>query len=256
MLSEDEKQRFQSVIGKLFYVSGNSRIDLSAAVSLISSYVSAPRQSHVSALKRILRYCKGTLDFGIVLGGTQDTPLLVGYSDADWANCPDSRRSRTGYVFQIGSGCITWNSKKQPTVALSTAEAEYMSLSAATQELKWLSQLLGELGFPQDVVTLKQDNTACINIADSSTSHARTKHIDLRHHFIREAKKQGLLKLEWCSTDIMLADILTKAMPAPRFLKLRGLLNVIPLEVFYTGSKEAVDNTSVCKSTRRISTND
>ena len=130
-----------------------------------------------------------------------------------------------------------------------------MSLSAATQELKWLVQLLGELGFPQNEVTLKQDNTACINIADSSSSHARTKHIDLRHHFVREAKKMGLLSLEWCSTDVMLADLLTKVLPAPRFLKLRSLLNVIPLEVFYTGSKEAVECTSACKHTRAVSTN-
>jgi hypothetical protein len=167
-----EKQaRYHSIIGKLLYVANHTRPDLSVAVSQLASYVSAPTESHWLALKRILRYCKGTLDFGIILGGSFNTPILVGYADADWGSCLDSRRSRTGYTFHIGIGCISHQSKKQATVALSTAEAEYMALAEATKEMKWLRQLLEELGFSQDVTEVFQDNKACVQMASGHINH-------------------------------------------------------------------------------------
>jgi hypothetical protein len=132
----------------------------------------------------------------------------------------------------IGSGCITWQSKKQATVALSTAEAEYMSLSAAVQEMKWLRTLLEELGFSQEVTEMNQDNKSCIQITKGNASHQRSKHIDTRHHFVRDEIIGERLKMKWCPTSEMIADVLTKPLPRPRFLELRGLLNVIGLADF------------------------
>ena len=123
------------------------------------------------ALKRILRYCKATLDFGLVIGGSFRTPVLVGYGDADWGSCLETRKSRTGYTFYIGEGCVSHQSKKQATGALSTAEAEYMALSEATKEMKWLRQLLEELGFPQEITEIFQDNKACVQMAKGNVNH-------------------------------------------------------------------------------------
>jgi hypothetical protein len=243
-----EKQaRYHSIIGKLLYAANHTRPDLSVAVSQLASYVSAPTESHWQALKRILRYCKGTLDFGITLGGSFTTPILVGYADADWGSCLDSRRSRTGYTFHIGNGCISHQSKKQATVALSTAEAEYMALAEATKEMKWLRQLLEELGFTQNVTEVFQDNKACVQMASGHVNHQRSKHIDMRYHFIQEAVAEGQLKLTWIPTKEMLADVMTKVLPAPLFTKFRSLINVISLVNFETQGKEAnVTNTGVC----------
>jgi hypothetical protein len=237
-LSIAEKEIYQSIVGKLFYVSNNTRPDLCTAVSMVSSYVSNPTAEHMAAVKRILRYCKGTLTLGIQLGGEHNAlPLIVGYSDADWAGDLDTRRSRTGYTFHIGSGCITWHSKKQATVALSTAEAEYMSLSSATQELKWLRCLLDELGFPQEITEMNQDNKSCIQITHS---HQRSKHIDIRHHFIKDEINLSNMKMNWCPTKDMVADIMTKPLPRPRFIELRDKLNVKSIDQFLTTIEKSV----------------
>ena len=126
------------MIGKLLYVANHTRPDLSVAVGILASFVSNPTKDHWIALKRVIRYCKGTLDYGITLGGSFGTSILVGYGDADWGSCLDTRRSRSGYTFHMGIGCVSHQSKKQPTVALSTAEAEYMSLAEAVKEMNWL----------------------------------------------------------------------------------------------------------------------
>jgi hypothetical protein len=237
---------FRHTVGQLFYVANNTRPDLAAAVGIVSSYVNNPGPRHWQAVKRILRYVKGTLTLGLVLGGS--TNILVGYSDADWAGDLDTRRSRTGYTFYIGVGCISWMSKKQPTVALSTTEAEYMSLSAATAELKWIRALLEELKQPvTKPTTMNQDNTGCIELTKSFKGQGRVKHMDIRHHFIKDAVSDKVMEVKWCSTQEMVADIMTKPLPAPTFLKLRELLNLQPKENFETAmqkaqlSKEAVN---------------
>ena len=194
---------------------------------MASAYVTNPSHDNFKCLKRILRYCKSSINHGIVLGGNNNLQVLVGYADADWSTDPDTRKSRTGYTFHLNIGCITWQSKKQATVALSTSEAEYMSLASATQELKWLRCLLDELGFPQDVTEMNEDNRGCILFTEGNTDHRRTKHIDMKHHFVRDEIAIGTMKLNWSPTNDMLADIMTKVMPAPRFLELRHKLNII-----------------------------
>lgn len=227
------KELYHTLVGKLSYVATNTRPDLAVIVSQLGSYVSNPTTNHFDALKRVLRYCAGTTSFGVVLGGLDSTlPVLVGYSDSDWARDLDTRKSRTGYVFLLNDGCITWQSKKQPTVALSTSEAEYMSLSSATQELRWLIQLLGELGFVQPPVLIHQDNQGCIQMAKGYAQHSRSKHIDIRHKHIEQAISDNILAVPYISTHDMLADLLTKPLNAPRFLDLRNRLHIISRDQF------------------------
>jgi len=165
------------------------------------------------AAKRVLRYLKGTLTRGIVY---RPPPKgLTGYSDADWAGDISTRRSTTGYVVMLNNGAIAWRSQRQPTVALSTMEAEYMALTEATKELKWVRQLLTELGHNEDKngpTDLYSDNQSAIALAKNPVSHARAKHIDIRHHFIREAIHDKTVWVQYIPTSEMTADSLTKAL--------------------------------------------
>jgi hypothetical protein len=235
---------FRHTIGQLLYVAINTRPDITAAVSILSQFVSNPGPTHWQAVKKLLRYLQGTSDLGIVLGGGNLT--LSGYTDADGAGDIDSRKSRTGYLFKLGDGPISWQSKKQPTVALSTTEAEYLSLSAGLQEALWLRQLLDELGYTQSGPTIMhQDNTGCIELTKSNKNHSRAKHIDIRHHFIKENIGKTI-DMSWCSTQLMVADILTKPLPIPTFVKLRTLLNLESLKIFsMITAREAVENDNV-----------
>ncbi|TPX55785.1 DNA-directed DNA polymerase [Powellomyces hirtus] len=168
-----------------------------------------------------------TLDAVLELGGSFSTaPDLEGYSDSDWAGCPDSRRSTTGFVSLFG-GIVDWQSKRQPTVALSSTEAEYMALPQACKEAIWLRQLLIELGYPQGLpCKIYEDNQGCIALARNPTNHARTKHIDIRHHFIRESIANQHVDLEYCPTKDMAADLLTKPLPRPHFANLCEMLGL------------------------------
>jgi hypothetical protein len=159
-------------------------------------------------MKRAFRYLRGTSCYRLELGG--NSVLLQGNCDADWANNVDNRRSVTGYVFTLGSGVVSWQSKLQRTVALSSTEAEYMAASSATRELIWLRQLLNALHHPQQTTTLHCDNQGCIALTSNPTFHQRTKHIDTQYHFIREQVEQQELKLKYIPTVDMVADILTK----------------------------------------------
>jgi hypothetical protein len=148
---------------------------------------------------------------------------LSGYCDSDWGGCLDTRRSTTGYMICINGGVISWSSKRQPTVALSSAEAEYMAMSAAAQELVWVSQLLSELGWRQDEqINLYTDSQSAKAIAEKDISHDRTKHIDIRHHYVRSIVKEGKIKLVWLSTKSQIADLQTKPLSVDAFTTLRG----------------------------------
>jgi hypothetical protein len=243
LLGKHDKELYHTVVGKLLYVATNTRPDLGVIASQLGSYVTKPTVKHLAALKKALRFCKGTITDGIVLGGDESNlPVLVGYSDADWAGDRDTRKSRTGYVFLINSGCITWQTKKQPTIALSTSEAELMSLSSATQELRWLIQLLSELGFTQDPILLYQDNQGCIQMAKGKAQHSRSKHIDIKHKHVEQAVEDGLLTVPYIPSKDMLADIMTKPLAAPRYHELRNRLGLQSRLKFL--NQEADDNSS------------
>ena len=232
LLERTQAETYHSLVGKLLYIAGSTRPDLSVSVSMLASYVSNPTDQHWNALKKVLRYCKGTMTDGLVLGGNHKTAILVGYSDSDWSACLDTRRSRSGYTFFLGSGCISHQSKKQTTVALSTCEAEYLGLSAAVVELQWLKRLLAELGFPQEFVEMNQDNAASIHLAEGRGKFSASKHIELRHHKCREVIENGEMRMRWIPTSDMIADIMTKPLAKPTFLKLKEKLNIINREEF------------------------
>src|SRR5208282_831251 len=156
-----------------------SRPDLAVAISFLSQSMSNPSPHHMQAAKRVLRYIKGTRDLKLHLGNREnDGIMLTRFSNANWGNDAETRRSTTGYLFYLCDGLISWTSKKQPTVALLTTEAEYIALSHASTEAIWLRSFLNELGFDQIKATvINEDNQSCISLAKNPINHARTKHI-------------------------------------------------------------------------------
>lgn len=232
--SDDEKsfdkETYQQAIGCLTYVSTATRPDIAMAVGMLSQYMADPSNDHWLGIKRLLRYIKGTLTYGLKFVAHENEDDLYGFADADWAGDIDTRRSTSGYVFMVANGVTSWSSKKQSTVAKSTTEAEYVALSQATQEAIWLRRLLSDLGCKANGPTLiNEDNQGAIEIARNPKFHNRTKHIDTTFHFIREKIVSKEIKVDYCSTHNMIADIMTKALPRDRFEKLRSLLNVCSL---------------------------
>ena len=221
-------KEYQALIGSLTYAACGTRPDIAAALGVVNQFASNPGETHWKAAKQILRYLKGTQDFGICFNGSESAEVrLNGFVDADWAGDLGSRKSQSGYVFQLCGGPISWVSKKQSVVALSTTEAEYIAASFATQELIWLRRLLKELGFPQRSVTiLHEDNMGAIEVSRNPRYHGRMKHIDIRHHFLWDAVEDGILILKYCESGSQLADALTKGLARERFEKLRGQIGM------------------------------
>jgi hypothetical protein len=208
---------YQSAIGSLMYAMLGTRPDIAYAVGAVSQYCSNPGRGHWTAVKRILRYLKGTMNFSLEYKGTNEQ--LIGYSDADWAGNIDDRRSTTGYVFLVADGAVSWNSRKQPTVALSTTEAEYMALAHATKEGVWIRRFLSEIGLGspcQKPTPIYSDNQGSIALVKNPVNHARTKHIDIKHHFVREKTEGGQVQVIFCGTEEMVADVLTKGLSKER----------------------------------------
>ena len=189
--------------------------------------MSRPSKDHWIGVKRVLRYLKGTLNYGLKFSAHDEDPELIGYSDADWAGDVDTRRSTSGYVFQIGRSTVSWSSRKQATVAKSSTEAEYVALSSATQEAVWLCRLMEDLGKHLDApTTIYEDNQGAIELAKNAKYHNRTKHIDICHHFVRERVVSNEIRVIYCPTGDMVADIMTKGLAKLSFEKLRDLLGV------------------------------
>ena len=188
-----------------------------------------PGPAHYAALKRVLRYLLGTMNYGIVYDGKIKGGLeLWGYADADWAGDPNDRRSTTGYIFNLCGGPVSWQSSKQQTVAMSTVEAEYQAGAAAAREALWIRQVLRELEVPQEEPTrILEDNQGCISSSKNPEVHSRSKHIDIKHHFLRERVETGEVRLEYCSSERMTADLMTKALTSERFRRLRKNLNMV-----------------------------
>ena len=219
--------RYLECLGGILYAM-HTCPDIQYATGVCTQFSANPGKPHLIALKRILRYLKGTIGYRLVLGGKNDGADIVGWTDSDWAQNLDDRRSIAGFVFDVAGGTVSWSSKKQPTVALSTVEAEYMASVNATKEAIWLRTLLSDLGFPQTTSTLiRADNQGCISLSRHPIAHSRAKHIDIRHHFIRERVASSEVELRFCPTYRMLANILTKLLPHDTFEKFRRVLGVI-----------------------------
>ena len=181
----------------------------------------------MDAVRCNMRYVKSTVDYGLFY--VRDKPLtLIGYTDADWAaGCPIDRRSTSGYAFGFGSGMISWSSKKQPTVALSSTEAEYRGAALAACEIAWLLKLMADLDIQVDApVKLLCDNLSSVLLAMNPVYHARTKHIEVHYHFIREMVLAGKVDLMHVRTDEQVAVIFTKSLGKDKFCGFRQLLGV------------------------------
>ena len=185
--------------------------------------MSNPSIEHFYACDVVFRYLSGTCDLGLVFGGGDLE--LQGYCDANWGEDLEDRRSITGYVFVLNNAPVSWCTQKQPTVALSTQEAEYMSLSSACRELVWLRALLAELGIVySSAIPLYNDNAAAIALARDPVQHRRNKHIDIRHHYIRELVRSKVVDIEWLSGKELVADFLTKPLAHHKFSMCRDKL--------------------------------
>ena len=226
-LSDDEEsfdtKMYQQVMGCLTYASTATRPDIAAAVGTLSRYMSNPSKAHWMAVKRILRYLKGTMSYGLKFSDSENDKV-VGFADADWAGDVDSRCSTSGYVFQIRSSTVSWCSRKQATVAKSTTEAEYVSLSLATQEAIWLRRLMNDLG--NRMISPTSPNQGAIQLSRNPKFHNRTKHIDVCYHFVRERVASNEIVVDYCPTQDMMADIMTKGLPKVTFEKFRNSLGI------------------------------
>ncbi|KAI5318449.1 hypothetical protein L3X38_038157 [Prunus dulcis] len=196
------------------------------AASLLARFMHCPTKKHYGTAKRVLRYIQGTIDFGIEYQKGKEA-ILIGYCDSDWSGSQDDMRSTSGYAFSFGSGAFSWASVKQHSVALSTAEAEYVNASEATTQAIFLRFVLEDFGELQTEATpLMLDNTSAISMTRNPVFHQKTKHINRKYHFIRDALQDGVVDLRYCKSKEQVADIFTKALPKDRFNYFRGLLGV------------------------------
>jgi len=218
---------YATAIGALMYAALATRPDIAYAVQHLSQFSSNPGPAHWTAVKRVFRYLKHSQHLALVYTGNEDDPAPIGYSDADWGSNISDRRSTSGFVYFLSDAAVTWSSKKQPTVALSSAEAEYMALAHAAKEAIWLRTLLSELGYPfSSPSPIHCDNHSTITLAKDPTFHARSKHIDIRHHFIRDHIENEDLITPYVATNDNVADILTKGLARPKhdsFVHILGL---------------------------------
>lgn len=215
---------YQELIGSLMYLSVSTRPDISFAISFLSQFNLHHTNEHWQAAKRVLRYLKATQDVGLLYKQTRQD--IAGFVDADWANDPTDRKSFTGYVFKLADNAISWECRKQTSTALSSTEAEYMALSEASKEAVYLNGLLIELCSTYDKaveifsenqsIDLFNDNQSAQKIATNPIFHRRTKHVDVRYHHLREKIAEGKINLHYLSTQQMIADVCTKALPGPK----------------------------------------
>lgn len=216
---------FRSLAGALQYLTF-TRPDISYAVQQVCLHMHDPRESHLTALKRILRYIRGTLEYGLHIQRSSSFDLMA-YSDANWAGCPDTRKSTFGYAVFLGDNLISWSSKRQNTVSRSSAEAEYRAVANAVAETSWLRQLLHELYAPPSKATLVYcDNVSAVYLSTNLVQHQRTKHVEIDLHFVHERVDVGAVRVLHVPTTSQYANVFTKGLPSPVFNEFRSSLNV------------------------------
>ena len=216
---------YRKMVGSLIYLT-ITRPDLNFAVGLVSQFMQQPRKLHSDAIRRILWYVKSTLDYGLFYDANAEI-FLQGFTIADWARSTDDRRLKSGYVFMLGNSTITWSSKKQATVALSSTEAKYRGAAIVACEEVWLRRLLMEIGIElHDATTIWCDNMSSIQLAKNPVFHARTKHIEIHYHFTRRKVLDGEIDLKYVNTQEQIANVFTKALGVEKqdyFLEKLGL---------------------------------
>ena len=218
--------KYRAMVGKLVYLMVATEPAISFAVSQLSRFFCCPGSKHFAACRWAISYLKGIEpDQGITFRGDAGFNLHA-YCDSDWAGCPDTRRSTSGYAVMFGGATVSWISKRQPTVALSSAEAEYVTACLAAQEIQWIRQLLAEIGVPLERTgtTVYSDSQSAMHMANNPTS-GRAKHIDIKYHFVKEARERGVVNFKYVHTSEQAADLMTKALAKAKVVQFRNILN-------------------------------
>ena len=226
--SEMSRVPYSQLVGALMYLAIATRPDITHLVGVLARFSSNPGLAHWKALKHLCRYLHGTK--GAKLCYQPDSSCseaFVTFADADYAGDVNSRRSTSGMVVKMGSGAISWASRLQPVVTLSTTEAEYISATAAAQEILWLRNLFKEIGYEvEGASSLYLDNQSAIAVSRNPEHHGRMKHLDLRHYWLRDTVKSGVVDVKYIPTASMPADIMTKSLPKTTVEGMRRMLGL------------------------------
>lgn len=222
-----DKFPYREAVGSLMYLAVMTRPDISYAVGVASRDLGEPTSENVLWVKRILRYLRRTTGMKLQFARNSTKLYLNGYCDSDYAGCTETRRSTSGYVFQLGAACISWRSERQRIVATSTTEAEFIAAAEAVKELIWLRRLLCEVLGSSINATLHIDNQGAMQLIENPVHHKRTKHIDVRYFFIRERFRKGLFILKNVRTNEQAADIFTKGLGKELHLKNMKMLSFV-----------------------------
>lgn len=224
----EDNTKYRQAVGSLLYISTITRPDIAVSTHILSRRCEKPRERDWTAIKRVIRYLNTTKDLNLRIS-SGELPDLKVYCDADWAQDKQDRKSTSGNIVFIGNSCISWKSRKQNSVTLSSTEAEYVSLAQACQELIWIISLTEDLGLEQKLpIKIMEDNQSAIKISQSEKHNSRVKHIDVKYHYIRELQKQNIVEVDYCPSQQMISDMLTKPLPKPSFEMHRNAVNLIP----------------------------
>lgn len=228
---------YKEAVGSLLYLAMVTRPDIAYAVHAVSQYAESPQKIHWNAVKRIMKYIKGTVNHGILFPKGDQMLSITAYSDADFAGDKTTRKSTSGTIIKVGDAPVVWSSQKQRSVALSTTESEYIAASQTTKELIWVRRLMNDLvKCKVQTPTMYVDNQSAIKLVKNPEFHKRTKHIDVRYHFIRQHYEEKVFELRYIHTDEQIADICTKPLSKARFEYLREKLSLV-------NRKDIVENT-------------
>jgi hypothetical protein len=219
------RSEFQQVIGSLLYIMLGTRPDIAYAVTKLAQFAANPTKEHLDKARYVVRYLAGTADYALVFNGVSNKGLIA-YTDSDYAADPVKRRSTTGYLFKLANGIISWQSRAQKTIALSATEAEYMALSDCSRQAVWIQNIISELGLPKKPTQICADNEGGIFIASNPVQERRTKHIDVRFHYVRDLLEQKRIEVVWVPTDNNPADMFTKNLGHVKFEKFRSMLGL------------------------------
>lgn len=221
---------YREIIGSLLYISSVSRPDISFTVNILSRFVENPYECHFKALKRILRYLKGTIDYGIKVNPTDENISV--YVDADWAGDKSTRKSTSGFLIKYGGVPIIWKSTKQQSTALSTVESEFQAIAQCVQDVLWFTDLLESIQIRVELpVLIYNDNQGAIQVAHNESQSPKLKHIAIKTAFVKDNVANKIIRFEYLPTNEMQADILTKGLSSFRFKELRKLMNIIDKSV-------------------------
>ncbi|KAL5549510.1 hypothetical protein UlMin_004741 [Ulmus minor] len=231
--TEEEKEDminvpYSSAVGSIMYTMICTRPDVAYGISLLSRFMSNPGREHWEGIKWLLRYLLSSSDVGLMFKSCKEGAILKGYVDSDFAGDKDKRRSTTSYIFTLCDCCVSWKSQLQSIVTLSTTEAEYIATTEAMKEAIWLKGLLKELKLLKGEVNVYSDSQSSIFLCKNPVFHDRTKHIDVKYHFIRDVVSQGIINLQKIPSEFNPADMGTKVLPVSRFKECLNSLNIEP----------------------------